>query len=80
MAKPKSYIRHMQENDDLSYVQHAGYCMHCVLCDRLFFSKRIDARYCSGACRQRAYRRRVRMARRARAMADMLRQIGSKLQ
>lgn len=32
----------------------------CVTCDRLFTPRRADARYCSPACRQSAYRRRTR--------------------
>jgi hypothetical protein len=30
----------------------------CEVCDEMFVPKRADARYCSGACRQDAYRRR----------------------
>jgi len=37
----------------------------CGSCGREFFSQRPEARYCRAACRQKAYRQRVR-ARRAR--------------
>jgi hypothetical protein len=30
----------------------------CAVCDELFVPKRCDARYCSNACRQDAYRKR----------------------
>jgi len=36
----------------------------CACCKRKFTPKRTDARYCSAACRQRAYRRRQRARRR----------------
>jgi hypothetical protein len=32
--------------------------LRCCLCGREFEATRIDARWCSGACRQRAYRQR----------------------
>ncbi|MBM4020313.1 MAG: hypothetical protein FJ288_18670 [Planctomycetes bacterium] len=32
----------------------------CLACGRTFYASRPDARYCRGACRQRAYRRRLR--------------------
>ena len=35
----------------------------CLTCDRVFFTSRPEARYCRGACRQRAYRRRLRLRR-----------------
>ncbi|MBM4017152.1 MAG: hypothetical protein FJ288_02300 [Planctomycetes bacterium] len=37
---------------------------HCLACGREFFTSRPEARYCRAACRQRAYRQRLR-ARRA---------------
>ncbi|HOI56394.1 MAG TPA: hypothetical protein PLP01_14195 [Phycisphaerae bacterium] len=37
---------------------------HCRSCRREFFSQRPEARYCRAACRQRAWRQRIR-ARRA---------------
>jgi len=35
----------------------------CLACDRPFFAIRPEARYCRAACRQRAYRRRLRASR-----------------
>ena len=32
----------------------------CVMCDRVFYAGRPEARYCRAACRQRAYRRRLK--------------------
>ncbi len=32
----------------------------CQSCSRVFFASRPEARYCRAACRQRAYRRRLR--------------------
>ena len=39
----------------------------CLDCGRNFFTSRPEARYCRAACRQRAYRRRVRLRRQARS-------------
>jgi len=39
-----------------------AFLMHeCAACERLFAPKRLDAVYCSNACRQRAYRRNMAM-------------------
>lgn len=35
----------------------------CRMCRKVFFAGRPEARYCRGACRQRAYRRRLRIRR-----------------
>lgn len=32
----------------------------CVMCGRVFYAGRPEARYCRAACRQRAYRRRLK--------------------
>ncbi|MBN2583966.1 MAG: hypothetical protein JXL80_12945 [Planctomycetes bacterium] len=32
----------------------------CLVCGRAFYAGRPEARYCRAACRQRAYRRRLR--------------------
>jgi len=34
---------------------------HCLACGGDFFTSRPEARYCRAACRQRAYRRRLRL-------------------
>jgi len=35
----------------------------CLVCRKTFFAGRPEARYCRSACRQRAYRRRLRLRR-----------------
>jgi len=35
----------------------------CRVCRKVFFAGRPEARYCRAACRQRAYRRRLRIRR-----------------
>ncbi len=59
--------------------ERSGYILHCAICGSVMFSSRHDARYCSGACRQKAYRMRLRMARRASAMAGTLRELRTAL-
>ncbi|QNN21810.1 hypothetical protein HED60_05825 [Planctomycetales bacterium ZRK34] len=39
------------------------YCRMCIMCGTVFYAGRPEARYCQSACRQRAYRQRVRAAR-----------------
>ena len=49
---------------------HRGcYRRWCLVCGTVFYAGRPEARYCRSACRQRAYRRRLRAARRACAMS-----------
>jgi len=40
----------------------------CLMCRKAFFASRPEARYCRGACRQRAYRRRLRLRRQSAPM------------
>lgn len=42
---------------------------HCAVCQRVFFTKSTQAVYCSNACRQKAYRERVKFKRRAQEIA-----------
>lgn len=37
----------------------------CVMCGRVFYASRPEARYCRAAFRQRAYRRRLKLRRRS---------------
>ncbi len=47
---------------------HRGcYRRRCIVCGILFFVGRPEARYCRSACRQRAYRKRLRVGRSLRA-------------
>jgi hypothetical protein len=41
-----------------------GPSRECVVCGEVFETKRADAMFCSGACRQKAYRRRVTVSKR----------------
>lgn len=49
--------------------RHAVTASRCASCGQPFTASRSDARYCSGACRQRALRQRRRTAPQARARA-----------
>jgi hypothetical protein len=47
------------------YGDHRGcYRRVCVVCGRVLYAGRPEARYCRAACRQRAYRRRRKMRQR----------------
>jgi len=49
------------------YGERRGCHRHqCGFCGREFFSQRPEAKYCGASCRQRAYRRRLRLRRGAR--------------
>jgi len=45
---------------------------HCLACGHGFFTSRPEARYCRAACRQRAYRARVRLTPRGEEVANSL--------
>ena len=48
---------------------HRGcYRRRCIVCGTVFYAGRPEARYCRSACRQRAYRPRLRASRLACAM------------
>jgi hypothetical protein len=40
---------------------HAAYLVDCLFCGRWFHTARPDTRYCSNACRQAAYRERLKI-------------------
>ena len=48
--------------DDGASRNGSGRCIACGICGRAFTAPRSDARYCSPACRQSAYRERARIA------------------
>lgn len=75
MKNPTRYVSYTRRDGQQVEGKQAGYILHCSICGTVMFSRRFDARYCSGACRQKAYRMRLRMARRARAMSESLRQL-----
>lgn len=50
---------------------------HCTECQRVFFASRVDALTCSAACRQKRYRRALKI--RARAM-KCLEKLGQQLE
>lgn len=47
---------------------------HCEVCGRVSFTRSEQARYCSNACRQKAYRERVKFKRKAQEMARWCRE------
>lgn len=51
--------RREQVNADRRAVRNAGCVARCGACQTQFSAGRSDAEYCSGACRQAAYRRRI---------------------
>lgn len=49
-------------NIDAWCARHGEYVVRCERCERLFHTKRPHTKYCSGACSQKAYRERKRLA------------------
>ncbi len=41
---------------DVWCIRHGEYLVDCLLCGRVFHSKRPHTKFCSMACQQRAYR------------------------
>lgn len=75
MKTSARYVSYTRRDGQKVEGKQAGYILHCSICGTVMFSRRFDTRYCSGACRQKAYRMRRRMARRAASMADTIRQL-----
>lgn len=58
LGKLKCTVVRVGKWGDLWCTRHAAYVIDCVECGRIVHTSRPHTRYCSAACKQRAYRRR----------------------
>jgi hypothetical protein len=63
MGKQKCNVMEVGQLGDLWCLRHLAYVVKCAECGSWFHSTRPHTLYCSGACRQKAYRRRRSMDR-----------------
>lgn len=82
MTNPKRFVGYTAQDGALRTpplrrdgTPKVQYVLHCSICGAVFFARNHWARYCGGACRQKAYRRRQRMNRRAREMSNRIKQL-----